>query len=128
MKRLRARVVVGVPLLLWGGLVGACSKENAAIDRGGECFFASDCAPGLVCVEQRNKTRICTDDLTGVAGEPPDQGGGEDGGGEGGEDGEPVEGGTTDGPVTLPDTGADTNNPIDTGIDTGIKLDAGADG
>lgn len=123
MRRLPARAAIAIPLLLWGGLVGACSKDNAAIERGGECFFASDCAPGLVCVEQRNKTRICTDDLTGVAGEPPDQGGGDGGGA----DGEPGEGGATDGPVIIPDTGTDTSQGVDTGVDTGI-VDAGADG
>ena len=124
MKGLPARAAIAVPLLLWCGLVGACSKDNAAIERGGECFFASDCAPGLVCVEQRNKTRICTDDLSGVAGEPPDQGGGDGGEGEGGGE----EGGTTDGPVTVPDTGTDTNQTVDTGVDTGKPVDAGADG
>lgn len=123
MKRLPARAAIGVPLLLWGGFVGACSKDNPAIERGGACDFASDCAPGLVCVEQRDKARICTDDLTGVAGEPPDQGGD---GGEA-EGGEPGEGGTTDGPVVIPDTGTDTGQGVDTGVDTGI-VDAGADG
>ncbi len=53
------------------GLVGACNAESVAVGPGGECFLATDCAPGLVCVEQANKTRVCTDDLTRAAGRPP---------------------------------------------------------
>jgi hypothetical protein len=122
----RRLVPLGIPLLLWGGFVGACSKQNAAIDRGGECFFASDCAPGLICVEQRDKgIRICTDDLSGVAGDPPDMGEEGDGGDEAGE------GGVTDGPI-VNDTGTDQNvtdtGVVDTGIDTGQPpVDSGAD-
>jgi len=108
-------------LLAWGAALGACSKQNAVIDRGGECFFAHECAPGLVCVEQKNKTRICTDDLSGVAGDPPDPGTGEDGGDEAGE------GGTTDGPAPQ-DTGIDRPTPIDTGIDVGIDTGIGDSG
>ena len=108
----------------WGVLL-ACSKENAAIDRGGECFFASDCAPGLICVEQRDKgIRICTDDLSGVAGDPPDLGG------EGDASNEAAQ---ADGPV-VSDTGTDQNVATDTGggqdtgVDTGQPpVDSGAD-
>lgn len=122
MRRLFA---LGGPLVLWGGLLGACSKDNAAVPLGGECDFASDCAPGLVCVEQRNKSRICTDDLTGVAGEPPGQGEEGDGGeGEGGAG----EGGMTDGPPVGPDTGTDAGSVTDTGVDTGQPVDAAGDG
>jgi hypothetical protein len=119
-------VLLGIVAGTWGVLL-ACSKENAAIDKGGECFFASDCAPGLICVEQRNKgIRICTDDLSEVAGEPPgmDEGDASDEGGEGGQ---------TDGPVVIPDTGTDqtvsmdTGGGQDTGVDTGLPLDSGAD-
>lgn len=120
---MRRLVPLGIPLLLWGGVLGACSTKNEAIASGGECFFATDCAPGLVCVEQRNKTRICTDDLSGVAGEPPDPGGDQDGGD--GEGGDPSEAGATDGPPVIQDTGTDTTTAPDTGIDTGI-VDSGA--
>ena len=122
---MRRLVPLGISLLLWGGIASACSKQNAAIDRGGECFFASDCAPGLICVEQRDKgIRICTDDLSGVAGDPPDMGE-EDAGDEAGE------GGQTDGPVVT-DTGTDQNvtdtGVVDTGVDTGQPpVDSGAD-
>jgi hypothetical protein len=60
-------------------LVGACSSKFSAVGRGGECFLATDCAPGLVCLEQPNKTRVCGDDLTNVTGRlPPDGGGAQD--------------------------------------------------
>lgn len=127
MKRL---VLIGIVAGTWGVLL-ACSKDNTAVERGGECFFASECAPGLICVEQRDKgIRICTDDLSGVAGEPPDPGEEAEGGDEGGEGGE---GGQTDGPVVIPDTGTDqtvsmdTGGGQDTGIDTGLPIDAGTD-
>jgi hypothetical protein len=107
-------VLLGIVAGTWGVLL-ACSKENAAIDKGGECFFASDCAPGLICVEQRDKgIRICTDDLSGVAGEPP-------GMEEGDASDEAGEGGQTDAPVVVSDTGADQNVGTDTGVqDTGV--------
>ena len=112
---------------IWG-VLAACSKENAAIDKGGECFFASDCAPGLICVEQRGKgVRICTDDLSEVAGDPPEMGEEGDASDEGGEAGEP------DAPVVDSDTGTDQNVAMDTGggqdtgVDTGTPVDSGAD-
>ena len=123
MKRL---LLLGIVAGTWGVLL-ACSKDNAAIGAGGECFFASECAPGLICVEQRDKgIRICTDDLSGVAGEPPgmEEADANDEGGDAGE---------TDGPVVIPDTGTDqtvsmdTGGGVDTGIDTGLPIDSGAD-
>lgn len=129
---LRRLVPFGIPLLATSAILGAClaacSKDNAAIGAGGECYFATDCAPGLVCVEQRDRgTRICTDDLSGVAGEPPGMGE-VDASGEGGEAGEA---GQTDGPVVIPDADPDQNvppdtGPPDTGVDTGLPLDSGA--
>ena len=129
---MRRLLALGVPLLLWGGVVAACSTRNQAVDRGGSCFFATDCVPGLVCVEQRDRSRVCTDDLSGVGGDPPEpgdgDGGGDDEGGEGGGEGGVIEdGGTTDGPPIVEDTGTDASTGVDTGIDTGI-LDAAADG
>ena len=115
--RPRRLFLAGVPLLLWGGILGACGTKNSAIERGGECLFATDCAPGLVCVHQKSGKRICTDDLSGFAGDPP-PGAEEDSGDEGGEG----EGGETDGPPP-DDTGAD-QNAVDTGTDSGV-LDTG---
>ena len=125
---MRRLVLLGIVAGTWG-ILAACSKENAAIGAGGECFFASDCAPGLICVEQRDKgIRICTDDLRGVVGEPPGMEEEEDAGDEAGEGGQ-----ETDGPVVIPDTGTDQNvapdtSTPDTGIDTGLPpIDSGAD-
>lgn len=77
---------------------------------GGECFLATDCAPGLVCVEQANKTRICSDDLNRVAGRTPPDGAAAE------QDGS-TDGASTDGPVTPRDSGVrDTSAPLpDTG-------------
>ena len=57
-------VVVAGPILLAAG----CSAKANPVSSGGECFLATDCAAGLVCVEQANTTRICTNDLARVAG------------------------------------------------------------
>ena len=122
--------MLGIVAGTWSliAVLAACSKENAAIEKGGECFFASDCAPGLICVEQRGKgVRICTDDLSEVAGDPPEMG-------EGDASDEAGEAGETDGPVVISDTGTDQNVGMDTGggqdtgVDTGQPpVDSGAD-
>jgi len=113
-----------MPLLFWGSVVGACGTTNSAVDRGGECFYATDCTAGLVCVLQKNGKRICTDDLSGVVGDPPP---GSDMGDAANADAPPGEGGMTDGPPPQ-DTGLD-QNVEDTGQDTGQPpVDAGSDG
>lgn len=98
-------VTVGV-----GTGLSACSATSDPIGPGGECFLASDCAPGLVCVEQPNKARVCSDDLTRVAGRTPPDGAAEEQG-EGGADAQ------TDGPPVPP---RDSGTP-----DTGPKPDSG---
>ena len=98
-------------------IASACSSSSA-VGPGGECFLATDCTPGLVCVEQENKARVCSDDLTRVAGETPEPRG-DAGGGDGTSDA-PI----GDGPVIPRDTGT----PPDTGgpqPDTGAPVDAG---
>jgi hypothetical protein len=65
----------GVVIIGALSLVDACSTSSPPVNRGGECFLATDCAPGLVCVEQANKGRTCSDDLTRVAGQAPPEGG-----------------------------------------------------
>lgn len=57
----------------------ACTSNVSPVGLGGECFIATDCLTGLICVEQANKTRICTDDLSRVAGRPPPTDAGEAG-------------------------------------------------
>lgn len=119
--RLSRNLAVGLTAAL-GALVvaAACAPESSRVGPGGECFLATDCEPGLVCIEQANKTRICSDDLSRVSGQPPAGGDGDDdgdaaseGGGPPSPDGAPVE-----------DTGApDTAAPPD----TGAPSDAGED-
>jgi hypothetical protein len=124
LSRIVAVARVGVRVVVFGGLAtigavlvaGACKSTQNAVGPGGECFLATDCAPGLICIEQSNGARICSDDLSEVAGRPPPEAGppgdGSDEGGEGGPlpDGEP--------PPT--DAGQDTKPPADTGPpDTG---------
>jgi hypothetical protein len=98
-----------VPSVLAGAALLACVAQPSPVGPGGECFLASDCAPGLICVEQREGTRVCTDDLSRVTGrprEPEDAGEGEGDGG---------------------DPDASTPVPEDAGVDAGGEEDAGAD-
>jgi len=109
--RLRARVRTGiqvlavlVPLALAVLVPLACANETSLAGAGEECFAATDCLPGLVCVPQRGGSRLCSSDLTQVAGRPPPEAGVADA--EGGADG-PTEGSVTDGPdpdTSMPDT------------------------
>jgi hypothetical protein len=105
-------------------LASACNSKSGAMNAGDECFLATDCAPGLICIEQANKTRICSDDLSRVAGRPPPEGGAEEG------DAAIDEGGLSDAPLTdrtepPPDTGLpDTNVPPP---DSGAPVDSGGD-
>jgi hypothetical protein len=109
--RRRVRVaLVAVVLAVPAALAAACAPKNAASGAGQECFVASDCEPGLVCVPQRGGARICSSDLSQVTGRPPTEP-------------EVPEAGdaTTDGPE--PDA-PEQETGADTGVDTGI-VDAG---
>jgi hypothetical protein len=103
LARLVQALVAGFVATIGSGLVAsACSAKASAVGPGGECFLATDCAPGLVCIEQPNKTRVCSDDLSRVAGRTPPDGAVEN------------QDGSTDGPQ------ADVNvGPRDSGGDTG---------
>lgn len=105
----------------------ACASRSNPVGPGGECFLATDCAPGLVCVEQSSGARVCSDDLSRVAGEPPEEEQGEDAAADGAANPDtstPDTGGPqpdTGGPQ--PDTGGpqpDTGGPPpdDSGTDT----------
>ena len=52
----------------------ACDPTVSRVERGGECFVATDCEPGLVCVEGEDKLRTCSDQIERIAGEPFDAG------------------------------------------------------
>ena len=54
----------GVVLCL--AFAAACSTKAKLIAQGGECFQATDCVDGLVCVPQKDGRRICDNDLTPV--------------------------------------------------------------
>jgi len=113
-RALRA-AAIAIPLALALGplvlVIASCNSSTNLVDKGGECFLASDCAPGLVCVEV-NRQRVCTDDITGVAGRSPPEGGMPREGGEGGD--------------ADPDAPVQETGPTDTGVsDTGKPVDTG---
>jgi hypothetical protein len=100
---------------------GACTSKPSAVGPGGECFLATDCAPGLICVEQPDKTRSCSDDLSRVAGRsPPEAGAGE---GDAANDGS-LDGALSDGTTPRPDSGLPDTGTPDTGTD---PVDSGED-
>lgn len=100
---------------------GACDAKSSLVGPGGECFLASDCLPGLVCVEQANQSRICTDDLSRVAGEAPPEAGAMDA------DPDAGEGGDATDDVQTVEAGPDTNVPDTNVPDTNVQ-DAPTDG
>ncbi|MDB4937448.1 MAG: hypothetical protein JWP87_4420 [Labilithrix sp.] len=117
-RRIRAAVAASA---LAGALciVFACGTDTSLSGPGEECFAATDCQAGLVCVPQRGGARFCSNDLSQVTGRPPPEGGAaeEEAGGDG-----PVEGTTTDAP-SMPDTSMpDTSMP-----DTSVPVEAGGD-
>ena len=118
-KARRVRVlglVALVPLVLTIVLPLACGSDSSLAGPGEECFAATDCQAGLVCVPQRGGSRLCSNDLTMVAGRPPPEAGAA-ADGEAGADG-PIEGATSDGPVqdtNVPDTNVPDANVADTG-------------
>ena len=62
-------------------LAAGCATKAKAVAQGGECLQATDCADGLVCVPQKDGSRICDNDLSGVqktedASPPPARDGG----------------------------------------------------
>jgi hypothetical protein len=83
----------------------ACVPSAALVSAGGECFTATDCAPGLVCVPLKGGSRVCSSDLSQVVGQPPPEAGVDasaDGPAEGAADGPPLESSVPD--TNVPDT------------------------
>jgi hypothetical protein len=64
---------VGLGALLFVVLAACGSSKRAG--NGGECFVATDCEEPLVCVEQKDKTRRCTDDIDSIVGKVPPEAG-----------------------------------------------------
>jgi hypothetical protein len=110
-RRVRAAVVLGS---LLGAVVVlfACGTDTSLSGPGEECFAATDCQAGLVCVPQRGGSRLCSSDLTQVDGRPPPEAGAADS-----EAGDAPEGSVIDGPAqdtSMPDTSMpDTSMPVD---------------
>ena len=104
----------------------ACSSAATPAGEGADCFQATDCADGLICLPAscNNGRSICSSDLTCVqtqidAGSPDATVANPDGGA-------PKDGATGDGLAT--DTGgSDTNPPADAGADTGVDSGSGQD-
>lgn len=97
-----------------GTLVFGCTPSTSEVGAGGECFVATDCAPGLVCVAQRGGARQCTNDLSQVTGRPPP------------EAGEPAEaaGDAPDDGTPTPDSGGEDTSMPDTSMPDTSKPDA----
>jgi hypothetical protein len=53
----------------------ACASQPSLSAAGEQCFAATDCVDGLVCVPQRDGSRLCSDDLSQVSGRPPPEAG-----------------------------------------------------
>ncbi len=109
--RLRAAAAIGTVAVVAGVFAG-CGTKPALVGDGGECFLAADCQPGLICVDQGDRGRICTGDLSSVTGEPPSRPEEAGDGGDGGSDAEEA------GDSTVPpqDAGEDVQEQ-DTGAD-----------
>lgn len=103
-------------------LVAACGPPKDRVGPGGECFLATDCAPGLVCVEQENRSRVCSDDITRVAGRTAPDGARQEEA-DGSDDGATPEGGPAPPPPTpnpnppTPPPTPPPNPPPDAGSD-----------
>jgi hypothetical protein len=100
-------------LLAVAAIAAACASSASKVGAGAECFLASDCEDGLVCVPQANGGRVCSSDISRVAGSPPAEGGAGDANAADATDA-PADGPPADAPVQ--DTGADTG-PADAGQD-----------
>src|SRR5207253_1845432 len=105
MPRRPFRILVAATALavaITGFVLIACDADTARVGAGAECFLATDCEDGLVCVPQQNGSRICSSDLTRVAGRPPPEAGPRDAGEAGDADEDANQDGSIDAP---PDTG-----------------------
>lgn len=101
-------LVLGVAVLF------ACATPPAASGPGEECFQATDCQSGLICVPQPSGARVCSNDLTKVAGRPPPEAGAADAGGDGPREGAPAEGPKQD--TSMPDTSMPDTSVPDTSV------------
>jgi hypothetical protein len=115
-------LVLLLPIALGVIILVACAPEPSPVGAGEECFVASDCAPGLVCVPQRGGSRLCSSDLTQVVGRAPPEAGAEEVPDTGAADG-PAEATVPDDTGTVPDTSVPDTSMPDTSV-----ADAAVDG
>ncbi len=70
----------------------ACSTPPKLVPQGGECFQATDCADGLVCLPEKAGHSTCDSDVGRIQktedAAPPRSDAGRDGGGDGGDGGD----------------------------------------
>ena len=52
-------------------LAAGCGSKAKLAGNGQECYLATDCAAGLVCLPTKAGNRVCGNDLSGVQKEPP---------------------------------------------------------
>ena len=102
-------------------LLGACSTHGKTVPLGGECFQATDCGDGVVCVPQADGKRICSTDISGIvsvedAGGPPPADAGDAGSSDAGPDAARTDAAPKD--AAPPDS-----EPPDTGASTDAALD-----
>jgi hypothetical protein len=102
----------------------ACSS-NDPIGSGGQCFETTDCAAGLVCIPQKDGSRICSSDLSSIQMTETDASDSGGGGGGGGGTGDGGGGPTGDSGGTKPPVDSGTTPPVDSG--TTPPVDSGSD-
>ncbi len=116
-KRAHLRVLglVALGATLLAVPFAACNPDTARVGAGGECFVATDCEQGLVCVPQQNGSRVCSNDLSRISGRPPPEAGPRDAVADADDAAQDA---PEDAPIqeTGTDTGADTG-PVDSGAD-----------
>lgn len=66
------RALFALATVLSLATAAACKTATLA-PQGGECALATDCEPGLVCLTNKDGTRACGSDLSGVT-KPVDPG------------------------------------------------------
>jgi hypothetical protein len=115
---LRAAAILG-PFALAIAVPVACASKPTPSGPGEDCFAASDCQPGLVCVPQKSGAFVCSSDLTQVAGRPPPEAGVGDS--------EAGDAAASDAPVVVPPDGAGVQDTGTVTPDTGIT-DTGTGG
>jgi hypothetical protein len=59
-------VICSVVGLIVIAALEACGSKSPLVGEGGQCYQATDCAAGLVCIPQENGTSICDNNLNSI--------------------------------------------------------------